>query len=157
MTNSVAGNELWIRTYGDCLKLAWSDGIMGEDEKKLIALLRACFGISDDEHAKYEQEAQWSIYLEALVFAWLNGAITPSDSERLDNLRMKFHISAELHLKLERKVRHEILQRGVDHRRLIQEVRQVYAPLLQDHDIEHLLHPRKGGGIQIHPESRGRA
>ena len=67
-------------------------------------------GISDEEHASLEQEAQLEIYLHAIVDSWKNGSITPQDLDRLDVLREKFNISAEEHMRLEKQVRHEILR-----------------------------------------------
>lgn len=124
--------EMWILTYKRCLKLAWSDGTMGEEEQQILATLQESFGITEEDRSRYEQEAQWMVYSEVLVRAWLNGAITSADSELLDDLRTSFGISAEFHMKLERKVRQEILRRGNDQSKLVYEVSQTFAHLVQN-------------------------
>ena len=99
-----------FQAYGQALKQALLDGIMGKEEAAILGVLRKTFGISDQEHSGLEQEVQLEIYLEAIMTGWKDGAITPQDSEKLDELRDKFKISAEEHLRLEKQVRHEILR-----------------------------------------------
>ncbi len=105
-------NELWHRAYGQCLRQAWGDGIMSDEERNLLSILRNSFAIPESAHAKMELEAQWEVYLEAMVEAWRNGAMTPEESEHLALLRDRLHISADVHLKLDRKMRQIIHTRG---------------------------------------------
>lgn len=122
-------NELWHRAYEQCLRQAWGDGIMSDEERELLAILRNTFAIGDRSHARMELEAQWEVYLDAMVNAWRNGAITPDDSEHLDLLRDRLRISADVHLKLERRIRQNVLKRG---RSAIGEIKSEYEPLFRE-------------------------
>ncbi|MBI3111311.1 MAG: hypothetical protein HYZ01_07040 [Ignavibacteriales bacterium] len=122
-------NEFWHRAYEQCLRRAWGDGIMSDEERDMLSILRNSFAISENAHARMELEAQWDVYLEAMIEAWRNGAITPDDSEHLDLLRDRLRISADVHLKLERKIRQNILKRG---RSALSEIKREYDLLFRE-------------------------
>jgi len=61
-----------LQAYAQALKFAWSDGELSKDENALLIVIRKSMGISDQEHASLEQEAQLEIYLQAIVVALWN-------------------------------------------------------------------------------------
>lgn len=87
---------------------AWDDGVISQDERGLLTIVKNEGGFSDQEFANIENESSGSSYIARLREVWKDGLVTPEEAEALEALRMTMHISAEEHFRLEAQVRKEM-------------------------------------------------
>ncbi|MCK5560876.1 MAG: tetratricopeptide repeat protein [Thermoplasmata archaeon] len=118
--NPVAGlgyrEELEI--YKAALEQVWEDGIVTEDEEKMLASLRTNLEISLEDHKLLEHKVkqtnkissgqQIETYRKMLAQAWSDGIITVDEKSLLSKLRNELKITDEVHNKLEQEIKTDI-------------------------------------------------
>jgi tetratricopeptide (TPR) repeat protein len=101
--------------YFLALQQVWEDGILTEDEKRMLIGLQESLGISNDEHDYFESKIDTkepkehqNAYRKALEQAWADGILTADEQAILTDLRDKLQISDEEHISLENEVKKNI-------------------------------------------------
>ena len=98
--------------YFIALQQVWEDGIVTEDEQRMLEGLQNSLGITQDEHKffesklmKDESEQQMNTYRKILEQAWADGILTADEQALISRLRDKLNISEEEHLQLEQEIK----------------------------------------------------
>jgi tetratricopeptide (TPR) repeat protein len=101
--------------YYLALQQVWEDGILTEDEQRMLEGLQESLGISINEHEfleskieKDDSKQQLDTYRRVLEQAWADGIITVDEQALLDNLKQKLNISDAEHVKLEIEVKSKL-------------------------------------------------
>jgi tetratricopeptide (TPR) repeat protein len=111
--SSVEKEEFEI--YKSALEQVWEDGIVTEDEEKMLASLRETLSISLEDHKLLESKVkkvnkissgqQIETYRKMLQQAWADGIITVEERQLLSKLRLQLNITDEVHNKLEDEIK----------------------------------------------------
>jgi tetratricopeptide (TPR) repeat protein len=98
--------------YFIALRQVWEDGIVTEDEKRMLEGLQNSLGITQDEHrylesklVQNEEDQRLSIYRKALGQAWSDGILTNDEQALINRLREKLNISEEEHTNIETEIK----------------------------------------------------
>ena len=98
--------------YFIALEEVWEDGIVTDDEKRMLETLQSSLDISEPEHnfleskiEKVQPERYLDAYKKALEQAWADGILTADEQEFLAQLRKDFKISEQEHDMLEKEIR----------------------------------------------------
>jgi CheY-like chemotaxis protein len=81
--------------YYELLKEVWFDGKITEQESHEMSAFRELFGITDEEHVKFEREIKVQAYLEALRIAWRDHSLSGLEQNALQGMLEKYAISKE--------------------------------------------------------------
>ena len=107
--------------YFIALQQVWEDGIITDDEKRMLEGLQSSLNISRDEHnfleskiAKDETKQRLTTYRKILEQAWADGILTIDEQALLEKVRSKMQISDEEHNTIENEIkRHGTAERNV--------------------------------------------
>ncbi len=98
--------------YFIALQQVWEDGIVTEDEKRMLEGLQNSLGITQDEHkffesklVKDETQQQMNTYRKVLEQAWSDGILTSDEQAIIAKLRAKLNISDEEHANIEAEIK----------------------------------------------------
>jgi len=98
--------------YFIALQQVWEDGIVTEDEKRMLEGLQNSLGITQDEHKFFESRLvqdesmhHFNTYRKVLEQAWSDGILTTDEQELITKLREKLNISEEDHTALENEIK----------------------------------------------------
>lgn len=98
--------------YFIALQQVWEDGIITDDEKRMLDGLQISLGITQDEHnfleskiAKDEFKQHLSTYRKILEQAWADGILTVDEQALLSKMRDKLHITDDEHSALENEIK----------------------------------------------------
>lgn len=104
-----------IEIYKAALEQVWEDGIVTEDEEKMLTSLRETLNITLADHnaletkvketAKISSGQQIETYRKMLEQAWADGIITVEEKQLLSKLRNQLSITDEVHDKLEQEIK----------------------------------------------------
>jgi tetratricopeptide (TPR) repeat protein len=94
--------------YFIALQQVWEDGIVTEDEKRMLEGLRASLGITQDEHNFFESklvkdntDQRLTTYRKVIEQAWSDGILTADEQALIGKLREKLNITDEEHQTIE--------------------------------------------------------
>lgn len=85
-----------IQMYRRILRNFWEDGVLDDNEKEQLKMLRASFSLSEEAHEKLDLELRRELYRETLRVAIKEKKYMP-DSIQVEDLRQQFKISPEDH------------------------------------------------------------
>ncbi len=112
--SSSSGREE-IEIYKAALEQVWEDGIVTEDEAKMLTSLRETLNITLTDHndletkvkqtAKISSGQQIETYRKMLEQAWADGIITVEEKQLLTKLRNQLNITDDIHNKLEQEIK----------------------------------------------------
>ena len=98
--------------YFIALQQVWEDGIVTDDEKRMLEGLQNSLGITQDEHKFFESRLvqdesvqHLNTYRKVLEQAWSDGILTTEEQELITKLREKLNISEEDHTALENEIK----------------------------------------------------
>ncbi len=101
--------------YFLALQQVWEDGILTDDEKRMLNGLQESLSISQNEHEYLESKVEirkpkenLSTYKRVLEQAWADGILTADEQSMLQNLREELQITNEEHQLLEGEVKGSI-------------------------------------------------
>ena len=101
--------------YFIALQQVWEDGIITDDEKRMLEGLQSSLGITRDEHnfleskiAKDESTQRLATYRKVLEQAWADGILTTDEQALLSRLRDKMQITDEEHNSLESEIKADL-------------------------------------------------
>lgn len=92
----------------DMFQKAWQDGMISNDERSLLQVLKNAIEMTDQKFNELENIAKNGAYINALRTVWSDGHVTPEESDFLQTLRDKLGIPADEHFKLESQIRKEL-------------------------------------------------
>jgi tetratricopeptide (TPR) repeat protein len=111
-TPNASNNQSNIEIYKQSLMKVWEDGILTDEEARLLQGLQKVLNITPQEHEELEREVKLNLttgnnetYRLALEQAWNDGVITDDEEAMLASLRKALKIPDELHAQMEAKVR----------------------------------------------------
>ncbi|WP_455392944.1 tetratricopeptide repeat protein [[Eubacterium] cellulosolvens] len=98
--------------YIIALQQVWEDGIVTDDEKRMLEGLQGSLGITQDEHnffesklTKQESDQRLSTYRKVIEQAWSDGILTIDEQALIGRLRNKLNITDEEHSSIENDVK----------------------------------------------------
>jgi tetratricopeptide (TPR) repeat protein len=98
--------------YFIALQQVWEDGIVTQDEQRMLEGLQNSLGITQDEHkffeskiVKDESEQHLNTYRKILEQAWSDGILTTEEQQLIKKLRNKLKITDEEHNTLEAEIK----------------------------------------------------
>jgi len=101
--------------YFIALQQVWEDGIVTDDEKRMLEGLQNSLGITQDEHkffesklVKDESKQQMNTYRKVLEQAWSDGILTSDEQALVSRLREKLNISEEEHAIIEQEIKNAL-------------------------------------------------
>lgn len=83
-----------IQMYRRILRNFWEDGVLDNNEREQLKMLRASFSLPEGTHEKLDLEVRRELYKEALRVAIKEKKYMP-DSIQVEDLRRQFNISPE--------------------------------------------------------------
>lgn len=108
-----AGDGTSLKKHGeiilrDMFQRAWQDGVITNDERALLLLLKGAIEMTEEKFGEMEASTRSDAYVNALRTVWSDGAVTPEESDFLTSLREKLSIPADEHFRLEGQIRKEV-------------------------------------------------
>lgn len=108
-----SGNDSSLQKQGELIlknmfSKAWQDGIINNDERALLLLLKGAIEMTESKFGEMESASKGEAYINALRTVWLDGVVTPEESDFLTALREKLGIPADEHFRLEGQIRKEV-------------------------------------------------
>jgi tetratricopeptide (TPR) repeat protein len=101
--------------YYLALQQVWEDGILTDDEKRMLNGLQESLNISQNEHEYIESKVEigkpkenLNTYKRVLEQAWADGILTADEQSMLSNLKGQLQITDEEHQMLEEEVKGNI-------------------------------------------------
>jgi tetratricopeptide (TPR) repeat protein len=98
--------------YLIALQQVWEDGVVTEDEKRMLEGLQGSLGITQDEHNFFESklvrqdtDQRLITYRKVIEQAWSDGILTTDEQALINKLRNKLNITNEEHTKIENEVK----------------------------------------------------
>jgi CheY-like chemotaxis protein len=99
-TEQSTNRDIEFDYYRGALTKAWCDGVLAEDEERLLHELRTVLEISDTEHEMLENEVKKACY-EAAVNEFISkGSSTILNAKSIAEIQEIFHISQEESLQI---------------------------------------------------------
>ena len=101
--------------YFIALQQVWEDGIITDDEKRMLEGLQTSLGITQDEHtfleskiSKDETLHHLTTYRKILEQAWADGILTVDEQALLSKMRDRLHITDEEHTSIETEIKNSL-------------------------------------------------
>lgn len=101
--------------YFIALQQVWEDGIVTEDEQRMLEGLQNSLGITQDEHkfleskiVKDESPQHLNTYRKILEQAWSDGILTTEEQQLIQKLRNKLKITEDEHNALEAEIKENL-------------------------------------------------
>ena len=101
--------------YFIALRQVWEDGIVTEDEKRMLEGLQNSLGITQDEHRFMESklvredgDQRLNIYSKVLAQAWADGILTNDEQALVSRLKEKLNITDEEHTSIETEIKGQL-------------------------------------------------
>jgi tetratricopeptide (TPR) repeat protein len=98
--------------YYIALQQVWEDGIVTDDEKRMLEGLQSSLGITQDEHnffssklSKGTLDQRLVTYRKVIEQAWSDGILTTDEQAIINRLREKLNITDEEHTEIETDVK----------------------------------------------------
>ena len=101
--------------YFIALQQVWEDGVVTEDEKRMLEGLQGSLGITQDEHkffeskiVKEETDQRLVTYRKVIEQAWSDSILTADEQAIISKLRSKLNITDEEHNNIENEVKSQL-------------------------------------------------